>query len=148
MKKNIIYTLLAIVAVASFVACKKGEDGIVGTWKVTGAAFSPPVTIDSTTYTDAYPLLFSETCTQDNLFIFKDGGVVIEDEGGSKCDDSDPQQSSANYTLNGTVLTIINSSDTTVFTNVSVDEDHLKGSLTGDFGGGTTANVVITWSRQ
>ncbi len=148
MKKNIIYTLLAVVAVTSFIACKKGEDGIVGTWKVTGATFTPPVTFGGTTYTDAYPLLFDEACTQDNLFIFKEGNQVIEDEGATKCDTADVQQSSANYTLNGSVLTIINSSDTTVFTNVSVDEDNLKGTLFSDFGGGTTANVVITWTRQ
>lgn len=150
MKKNSLYAIAGIIAMAAIItlnSCKKKADGIVGTWKVTSATFTPPVTIGGTTYTDAYPLLFSQTCQQDNLFIFKDGNIVLEDEGATKCDAADPQQTSATYLFSGTNLTIY-SNDTTTFSGVSVDEDHLKGIITGDFGGGTMANVAITWSRQ
>lgn len=127
--------------------CKKDDPSIVGTWKVTAATFNPPVTIGGTTYTNAYSLLLSEACVQDNLFIFKEGNVVLEDEGATKCDATDPQQTSSTYNLSGSNLTIY-SGDTTVFTNISVDEDHLKGSLSADMGGGTMANIDITWTRQ
>ncbi len=144
MKKLILFSALAMLAIAG---CKKKEDGIEGTWKVTAATFTPPVTINGTTYTDAYAYLFSQACVQDNLFIFKENNQVVEDEGATKCNPNDDQQDFATYTLNGSTLTIF-SSDTTVFTNVSVDEDNLKGTINGDFGGGTNADVQIVWTRQ
>jgi hypothetical protein len=150
MKKNIIYTLVALAALITLDSCKKKEDGIVGTWKVTGATFSPSVTISGTTYTDAYLFLFDEVCEQDDLFIFKDGNQVTFDEGATKCDDDDAQQTFATYSLNGNTLLLIegdDDDDTTTFTNVSVDEDNLKGTLSSDISG-TQANIIITWTRQ
>jgi hypothetical protein len=151
MKKNIIYTLVAIAALITLDGCKKKEDGIVGTWKVTSATFTPSVTINGTTYTDAYLFLFDAVCEQDNLFIFKDGNQVTFDEGATKCDDDDAQQTFATYSLSGNTLLLIegdDDDDTTTFTNVTVDEDNLKGTINGDFGGGTNADVQIVWTRQ
>lgn len=150
MKKNIIYTLVAIASLITLEGCKKKEDGIVGTWKVTSATFSPSVTISGTTYTDAYLFLFDEACDQDNVFIFKEGNQVTFDEGATKCDDDDAQQTFATYSLNGNTLLWVevgNDDDTTTFTNVSVDEDYLKGTLSSNFSG-TPANINITWARQ
>lgn len=127
--------------------CKKDDPSIVGTWKITAATFNPPITIGSATYTDAYSLLLNDACEQDNLFIFKDGNVVLEDEGATKCDAADPQQTSSTYNLSGSNLTIY-SDDTTMFTNVSIDEEHLKASFTTDMGAGNTANIDLTWTRQ
>jgi len=150
MTKNIIYTLVALAALITLDGCKKKEDGIVGTWKVTSATFSPSITIGGTTYTDAYPVLFEEVCSQDNVFIFKDGNQVVFDEGATKCDDDDAQQTFATYSLTGNTLLLVegdDDDDTTTFTNVTVDEDYLKGTLSSDFSG-TQANIIITWTRQ
>lgn len=132
-------------------SCNNNEDdaeGIVGTWKVTGAVFNPAYDPGSGLTTDAYSLMFSEACSQDDLIIFQDNGSVISDEGALKCDSLSPQQSTDNYTLSGTNLTIISTTDTTTLTNVSIGTSTMSGTLSINFGGVAPANVDMTLTRQ
>ena len=143
MKKFIVFAFVATLAIAG---CKKKADGIVGTWKVTAATANPAVDLGNGPVTDVYPYIFSQPCSQDNLLIFKEGNTVILDEGALKCDTSNAQQSSATYTLVGSALTIYDSNDTTALTNVTIDEDYLKGVLAGGFNSGS--EITLTFTRQ
>jgi len=157
MKKHKLLTgvLFLLLGVSFFMAgCDKDEDeaSLIGSWKVTGAIFNPPVDTNGTTsggtVTDAYGMLFTQDCDKDNLFIFQDGGVYLGDEGALKCDPLSAQQDTGAYTFAGTVITIIEGGDTTKFNNAAVTKTTLTGTVTFDFGGGTNANVDFTMSRQ
>ena len=131
-------------------SCNNNEDdaeGIVGTWKVTGAVFNPAYDPGSGLTTDAYSLMFGQPCSQDDLIIFQDNGTVISDEGALKCDSTSAQQTSDNYTLSGTTLTIFNN-DTTILTNIAIQASTITGSLSADFGSGTPVNIDMTLTRQ
>jgi hypothetical protein len=141
MKKLILFSTLAVLAIAG---CKKKPDGIVGTWKVTAATCNPAVQINGNSTTDLYSFIYNDACEQDNLLIFKEGTQLIEDQGVLKCDTADAQQSAATYTLNGSDLTIINSSNDTInFINVTVDEEHLKISQPTTISGTSTVATLI-----
>lgn len=147
MKSKALYFAALAIAILTLNACKKDDPSIIGTWKITAAEFTPPATIGGTTYNNAYPYILSQSCDQDNLFIFNDGNQVIEDEGANKCDSNDPQQTSATYLLSGSTLTVYGS-DTSIFTGVTVGKEYLTGTTSGDLGGGITANIKVTWTRQ
>lgn len=147
-------TLLLLLGVTLFMAgCKddKEELGLVGSWKVTDAVFNPAVDTNGTTsgglVTDAYSMLFEDPCDQDNLFIFQDGGVSIQDEGATKCDSLAAQQDTGSYTYSGSNVTLIAGNDTTLFFNVAVSDTRFTGTVTFDFGLGD-ANVDFTMTRQ
>ena len=130
-------------------SCNNNEDdaeGIVGTWKVTGAVFNPAYDPGSGLTTDAYSLMFDDACDQDDLIIFQDNGTVISDEGALKCDSLNPQQTTDNYTLSGTTLSLFGN-DTTTLTNVSIGSSTMSGTLSIDFGGGP-ANIDMPLTRQ
>lgn len=145
--------MLLLGGVFFMTSCGDDEDelGLIGSWKVTGAIFNPAIDTNGTTsgglVTDAYGMLFSQPCDQDDLFIFQDGGVSINDEGATKCDPLSPQQTTGTYTQSGSVITIIEGGDTTVFNNANVSNTTLTGTVTFDFGAGE-ANVDFTMTRQ
>jgi hypothetical protein len=130
-------------------ACNKNDEeaGIIGTWKVTGALFNPAVDLGAGLTTDAYSLIYAQSCSQDDFIIFQDNGVTISDEGALKCDSTSAQQTTDNYTLSGTTLTIFGN-DTTSLTNVSINSSTMSGSLNIDFGTGTPVNIDMTLTRQ
>ncbi|WP_210489695.1 lipocalin family protein [Rufibacter aurantiacus] len=47
-----------------------------------------------------------EDCQKDNYVEFRDNGVLVVNEGATKCDDSDPQEAQGTWSLNGDVLQI------------------------------------------
>ncbi len=123
------------------------EVGIIGTWKVTGAVFNPAYDPGSGPTTDAYSLMFAQSCAQDDFIIFQDNGTVINDEGAVKCDSASAQQTTDNYTFSGTTLSIF-SNDTITITNVAIQATTLTGSMAADFGSGTPVNIDMTLTRQ
>lgn len=93
-------------------------------------------------------MIWADACDQDNTIEFKEGNQEIEDEGATKCNSNDPQTVTNTYSFSGSTITIYGPSDTAVISNVTVDEGYLKGVITGDLGGGTTATIKVTLSRQ
>jgi hypothetical protein len=125
------------------------ELGLIGTWKITDAVFNPPVDTngaDPGEITDAYSFL--PACLLDDLFIFEDGGVYKGDEGTTKCDTSSPQQTTGTYTHVGTVITLIEGTDTTVFTNANVTNSNLSATASNVNLPGVTATIDFTMTRQ
>lgn len=141
------YVVLAAVAVIAFTGCKEKEKNIIGTWRVTGAQLDPPVTYNGTTYSDVYSLMFDQPCEQDNLYMFQEDGVVLEDEGASKCSPNDSQSSTATYKIEDDKLTIY-SDDTTTFSNLSIDDGVMKGTIENQDFFGSQTNITITWTQQ
>ncbi len=153
MNKLKLFTIALLLTTGGFIlitACNKADDpaSIIGSWKVTGAVFNPAYDPGSGLATDAYSLMFSQACSQDDLIIFQDNCTVINDEGALKCDSLSPQQSTDNYTLSGTNLTLISTTDTTTLTNVSIGTSTMSGTLSINFGGVAPANVDMTLTRQ
>lgn len=144
---------ISIILIASglvlLTSCKKedAEAVLKGTWKVSGAVFNPAFDPGTGATTDAYSLFFSEPCSQDNLMIFQDGGVYIDDEGATKCDSTDAQQVTGSYTHTGTTIVIYSTNDTITLTNVNITKTNLTASSSFSFGS-QNANVDFTLSRQ
>ncbi|GEM_PF-969374 len=123
---------------------------LIGSWEVSAAVFNPPVDAngDSVLDTDAYAMLFSQPCDQDNLFIFEDGGVSKNDEGAVKCDSLNPQQTVGTYTHSGSIITIIEGTDTTVFNDAVITNTTLTGTVTFNLDSANVAHVDFTMIRQ
>ena len=97
MKKSYqIFLVLLVVAFAS--SCKKSnnevtpQQRILGKWRVTAQ-----VSVLAGLTSDDYASL--PECERDNYKEFRSGGVYLEDEGATKCDPSDPQETTATWTI-------------------------------------------------
>jgi hypothetical protein len=80
---------------------------IHGTWKVTQVVVDPPVMIEGSEVSDAYPILFDASCKEDDLMIFEVGGVYKDDGGALPCTSGEPQQVLGSYTYIESTLTIV-----------------------------------------
>ncbi len=102
--------MLMVAALAFATSCKKDEDEksnspaktktellTSGSWKITSLILGG---------TDLWPS--QDACDKDDLAIFKTDGTYIDDEGATKCDPADPQQTTSTwkFTNNETVLEI------------------------------------------
>ncbi len=47
-----------------------------------------------------------EDCERDDFMVFKDGGILLMDEGPTKCDADDPQQTQGTWQVQGNTLSI------------------------------------------
>ena len=111
-----IITFLAfLVVLVEFTSCKK-EDEVKtatdyltqGNWMVTAISIDPGIDNgDGILVTNVYP--YYEPCQQDNLLIFNNNGIAIQDEGLTKCYPDDPQtinEGSWVFSNNNKTLTI------------------------------------------
>lgn len=101
--------MLMVAALAFATSCKKDEDSsnspakskteliTSGSWRVSSLVLGG---------TDIWPS--QDACDKDDLSIFKADGTYIDDEGPTKCDSSDPQQSTSTWKFmnNETMLEI------------------------------------------
>ena len=77
-----------------------------GAWVLTYSVGTTP----SGTYDDFANM---DACDKDDKYIFNTDGTWVVDEGGSKCDPTDPQSTSGTYTImNDNELTIYDQNDT------------------------------------
>ena len=76
-------------------------------WRFTALTSDPPIpTVSGTVVTNVFAQLAA--CNRDDLYIFRDNGRFIWDEGASKCDDSDPQVfNEGTWTLSADENTIV-----------------------------------------
>lgn len=143
--------IFALLMVTTFLGagCKDEDHSLIGTWQVTAAVFNPPVdTGGGTLIVDAYPILFPDSCLQDDVFIFEAKGVYIENEGATKCSPSDPQFIEGTYSESGSRLTTITDSATTIYNNTSVSEDVFTGTVVFAFSPTEVVPVDFTFTRQ
>ncbi len=84
-------------------ACKNDNDDsngkadslINGKWKIV----SSKATLSGSSTVEFDLLLFLSTCEKDGYFIFEPDGVLVSDEGITKCDAADPQQTIGTWEL-------------------------------------------------
>ena len=80
----------------------KDEDSvkakIVGTWQLKSLTCDPAIDWFGTTVTNVFAQL--PACIKDDLVIIQNNNTYLEDEGASKCQNSDPQTVSGTWALN------------------------------------------------
>jgi hypothetical protein len=146
-KAKHLLSLVAILIIAGLSSCHKDDpkplsktDLISRTWKVTGTTVNG---ID----------IFSSTpaCQKDDLWKFTKNGTITFDEGATKCDPSDPQTETSNwsFTENETKikLTSLDGSSTETDTLTELTATTLKIS-TVDTSTGTPITLVLIFSPQ
>ncbi|PKQ66566.1 lipocalin-like domain-containing protein [Raineya orbicola] len=97
-------------------SCKKKQtepspqEKILGKWKITAWTMKAS---NSPTIFDLYAIM--DACTKDNYLEFRTGNVALENEGATKCNPSDPQETTGSYTLSadGKTLTFTEGGNTT-----------------------------------
>ena len=94
----------------------KDEDSvkakIVGTWQLKSLTCDPAIDWFGTTVTNVFAQL--PACIKDDLVIIQNNNTYLEDEGTSKCQNSDPQTVSGTWALNPaqTILSVSRDGDT------------------------------------
>lgn len=121
LKKGLI--LIALAAII-FTACKKNEDDNTPASKTKTEMITTGswITVDML-YNGASIWALSDPCSKDDFMTFKTNGTVITDEGATKCDPSDPQTTTDNWSLSsdGKKITIDSEvADLTSLTNTDM----------------------------
>ena len=94
----------------------KDEDSvkakIVGTWQLKSLTCDPAIDWFGTPVTNVFAQL--PACVKDDLVIIQSNNTYLEDEGTSKCQNSDPQTVSGTWALNPaqTILSVSRDGDT------------------------------------
>ena len=85
---------------------------IVGTWQLKSLTCDPAIDWFGTTVTNVYAQL--PACIKDDLVIIQNNNTYLEDEGTSKCQNSDPQTVTGTWALNPaqTILSVSRDGDT------------------------------------
>ncbi|MFC6996411.1 lipocalin-like domain-containing protein [Rufibacter roseus] len=81
-----------------------------------------------------------EDCEKDNYFEFRENGVLIVDEGATKCSSDDPQQTQGTWSVQGNVMTIsglnLGLPSNTVKLNITeLTDASLRGTFKEDYQG-------------
>jgi hypothetical protein len=109
--KQVFAAAIALLAMISFTACKKGGGGAKtktelitqSSWKYDNASLD----LDRNGTPDSpLPPGFLEPCDTDNTITFKSDGSGVADEGASKCDPAAPQSSPFTWTFKDNEQTI------------------------------------------
>ncbi len=149
-KLNFLSTLLLALIMAGAVSCKKKksdpspQERILGKWKIT--AFTAVSSANPGIIVDYYAIM--DNCAKDNFYEYRSGGVLIEDEGPTKCSSSDPQQTTGSYTLSadGKTLTWTQASESITFEvlELSNTTKKLKSTENDDSGNQITFQITFT----
>jgi hypothetical protein len=101
------FTLLLVFILA---ACKKNKDEAQAqdvealllnkNWKLTAFTVSPSIDFGNGLTNDV--LSNWDSCDKDDLYVFKPNNVFLSDEGPTKCNPGEPQQSMATWSYNKT----------------------------------------------
>lgn len=100
-KYNYLHAVLLVMLAASTFSCKKKksepspQERILGKWKI--VAWTAKVSNDPSPPMDVFASL--PNCEKDNFFEYRSGGVLIFNEGSTKCNNNDPQEQTTTYTL-------------------------------------------------
>jgi hypothetical protein len=147
MKKILFLVSVLAVAVSG---CKKDDDDPSNTdkltgkaWKVTAITVNPAISFGGISITDVYAFL--DDCEKDNTSTFNTDKTYLDDEGGSKCDPSDPQTTPGTWAFNSdeTILTLDSADSFKVLQN---DGNVLKLSST-EVDAGVTYTYTVTFGK-
>ncbi len=133
-KVNKLFVLLVAVTLM-MTACNKDDEAkpksreelLTGkSWKVTAITIDPALN----GVTDIYAA--TPACENDDLLEFRVGGVLVVDEGATKCDPAEPQTSEGTWSLSEdkTQLNLIIGADISTITITELTETTLAGQVT------------------
>ena len=101
--------LVTLCAATCFISCQKGvnetieipkKDLIPGKWQITGTLETPATfDFDADGVKDSDIYKYMGTCFKDNFIIFKEDGTVEDNEGPTRCEPTDPQLTTAAWSL-------------------------------------------------
>lgn len=149
-KTNLLSALfLALLLIGSFSACKKKntepspQQKILGKWRITAWTIKAS---NNPTIFDLYAIM--DACDKDNYFEYRTGGVVAVNEGATKCSPSDPQETTASYTLSadGKTLTWTMDGTNTTFDVLELTNSSKK-LRTTETDSGITYTTEITFTK-
>lgn len=116
-------------------------------WVLTAGTINPPIQIQGLPPISDF-LLAIDDCEKDDITFFMANGDFKVDEGGTKCDDSDPQvkvQGTWAFNANKTSIIVTPASEDSYTMSISeLSATTLKFSEPFDFGNGTTYTVTLT----
>ncbi len=163
--KSFLLPLCSLLALSlTFTSCKKDKkedpapvaktktELITGkNWKVTAATIDPAIDLfgTGTPTTNLYAQL--EDCNKDDLIRFDTPNAYKEDEGGTKCDATDPQTITGTWVFSADetkVTTNTASGGSTTFNITELTETTLKGTVVENFGGPVNYTLTITHTKQ
>jgi hypothetical protein len=140
--------LITAVSAFCFLSCKKNDSSsppitkkdilTTGSWKLTAAVSDENG--DGTYEINDYKEF--EACFTDNVYTFKTDNTVVLDEGGSKCDDSDPQSITSTWQLVNNDTNIVIDVDTYLIQELSNSKLIVKLVYTG------LGNSVLTFNKK
>jgi len=126
------------------------------TWKLTAANLSPAFTDPESgvSYSDLYSVM--EACERDNTVMYMaadanaTSGVLMGDEGATKCDDSDPQQEAGTWAFNEnkTKLTQSQAGEDAITVDIIELSNTTMRQRYSDTFEGQTYTVVATFTAQ
>ena len=138
MKKNLLLTL-SFIAVLFISSCKddtkeptpaktKTENLCSAPWKATAATIDPAIDVGGTQVTDWYSQF--EACMKDDLVKYESNKTGTYDEGATKCDPTDPQNTPFTWTFDLSETKLTEDGDT--YDIIQLDETTLKYSFVYD----------------
>jgi len=154
-------TAFTILLMFILVACNKDKDEpqtqdvetllLNKNWKLTVFTISPAIDLGNGLTNDV--LGAWDSCEKDDLYIFKPNNVFHSDEGSTKCDAADPQQSAATWSYDKTskLLTYCigtpGACDSFSWTITEINDSQFK--ATQPLSIGTTAYTLnVTFTKQ
>ncbi len=159
---NLIFStmvLLAAFVMATFVSCKKDDDSpqskmglITGkNFVISAKTISPPIEYNGIETTDLFSTM--DDCDKDDITIFKTDSTATFDEGATKCDAGDLQQSYGTWQFldNETKLSVTSDGVTESYDLIELSDTKLKVSsqIIDDNGNGDeTFTITITFSAN
>lgn len=163
MKKMI--TLVLLLGITTIISCNKKSDPaltseqLIATakgWKLSAGTINPPIQIPGAPagtpgISDFYNL-FLESCEKDDITFFNANGQIKIDEGGTKCDPSDPQiklEGTWAFNSGKTAINVTPASGTGDLYTLTISELNattLKITQPFDFGTGSMSNLTLTYT--
>jgi hypothetical protein len=118
---------------------------IVGTWQLKALSSDPAIDWFGTSVTNVYAQL--PACVKDDLVIIQSNNTYLEDEGSSKCQNTDPQTVSGTWALNPaqTILSVSRDGETESWNLVNLGKNEFTAEYSIEEGGITyTFKAVYT----
>jgi hypothetical protein len=152
--KKFLPALLGVVIFLGISSCSKDEDTakrsevILGkNWTITAMTINPAINFLGIPISDFYS--FMSDCEKDNFLTYFSSGSVIQDEGLTKCETTDPQQTNGSYwwSADEKVLTQVFEGDTLSLTIESFSDKKVVGKyvMVEDMGEGEkTYTYMVT----
>lgn len=148
-------TISSILILVVFLSCK-GDDEPVNqkekmltgkNWRLIAAESDPPILAAGQNISDVYAVM--PACAKDDLTKFDSDGSVVFDEGPSKCESTDPQTETSDWSFNSdkTSITVEIDSKTVSYEILEISDSRLKVSFVEtDEDTGTNHTITATYT--